>query len=90
MGNRMDVLAGKWIVFEHCSIDIEAHEIQTLFRERIGIEVEEARISIKPGAHTVIVSLSDDHIRDIVAWSFQQASLAGRPVCVKTRVLPRN
>ena len=90
MGNRMDVLAGKWIVFESCPMDIEAHEVQALFRDRIGIEVEEARISIKPGAHTVIVSLSDDHIRDVMAWAFQQALLGGRPVSVRTRVLPRN
>ena len=81
---------GKWIVFEQCPMDIEAHEVQSLFRERMGIEIEEERISIKPGAHTVIVSVSDDHIRDVFAWAFQEASLAGRPVCVRTRLLSRS
>jgi hypothetical protein len=90
VGNRIDVLPGKWIVFEHCSPDIEAHEVQTLFRDCIGIEIEEERISIKPGSLAVIVSLSDDHIRDIMAWAFQQTSLAGKPVCVRTRILARN
>ncbi len=90
MGNRIDISSGKWIVFENCATDIEAHEVSSFFKECVGIEVEEERISIRPGAHTVLVSLSDDNIRDIMAWAFQDAILAGRTVCVRRRLNPRN
>ncbi len=77
---------GKWIVFYGVPADIMLDEVQHLFKKRMGIDLLDEQISIKSGRSTVLVSLSDDDIRAIVAWAFQEDMLGGNNVCVRLSV----
>jgi hypothetical protein len=71
---------GNWITFWRVPARTTAEDIQSVIRNRTGLEIELDRILVRWESNSALVSLTKKHVREILQWALTDDLLNGASI----------